>query len=77
MSYSHIKDKDGLTVEINISWCADDVRCVAQQKGVRLRKKEISNILDALWCGHDASMGINWDTIDHYIERALEDRGTK
>lgn len=67
-------DKDGYTIRIEIVWSAEDVLEVARKKKVKLSAKEIGKILDQMKWHHDASQGVNWDTIESYVERALEVR---
>jgi hypothetical protein len=63
-----------LLTEISIVWTDDDVRTQAENDGIILSKKEISNVLSLMENGHDATIGINWDTISFYIQKIIEER---
>lgn len=56
-------DKD----TIAISWNVEDVKFQAGTRDIKLSKKECRQVLEACLNQHDASIGINWDIIDHYI----------
>ena len=63
-----------LLTKINITWTDDDVRTQAENDNVVLSKKEISNVLSLMEHDHDATIGINWDTISYCIQRIIEER---
>ena len=54
--------------QISIIWSSEDVEGRADDIGVFLDKTEIRLILKRMERMHDASIGINWDTIDAHIE---------
>jgi hypothetical protein len=56
--------------EISIVWCVEDVQAVddtISNEGARI-------ILQAMKDGHDATIGINWDVIEYYIDAWKEGR---
>jgi hypothetical protein len=46
----------------------------AKQKGVKLTEDEANEILLEMERKHDADIGINWETIDDYIESLVDVR---
>ena len=50
--------------EISIKWCIDDVLSVDD----RLTEEQASEVLQLMKRRHDASIGINWDTISCHID---------
>lgn len=57
-----------------IVWCADDVIERAFETGITISKKEANEIIEKMEDGHDATLGICWDTIDDWIANLLEDK---
>lgn len=53
--------------EIKITWTTDDILMRADEIGIELTELEADNLLDDLYENHDASIGINWETIGIYI----------
>lgn len=51
-----------------IIWTGDDVRTIANQNKKRLSNKRINEIVSELERRHDASIGVNWDTIEFLVE---------
>ena len=69
-----IRKKNGITVEINPSWCTQDIFEQARNNGIKLSKKECGYVLDYCINDHDASVGINWEVIDNYIDMVVAER---
>tara|TARA_Y100000114_G_scaffold4272_1_gene3580 strand:+ start:182 stop:379 length:198 start_codon:yes stop_codon:yes gene_type:complete len=61
-------------MEINITWSTEDVLHQAKQKGVKLTEDEANEILLEMQRDYDADVGINWETIDDYIEGLVDVR---
>jgi hypothetical protein len=61
-------------MEISIIWSTEDVLHQAKQKGVKLTEDEANEILLEMERKHDADIGINWETIDDYIESLVDVR---
>ena len=61
-------------MEINITWSTEDVLHQAKEKGVKLTEDEANDILLHMERKHDACIGINWDTIDVYIDDLVDAR---
>ncbi|MEC8306439.1 MAG: hypothetical protein VXZ72_01070 [Chlamydiota bacterium] len=61
-------------MEINITWSTEDVLHQAKQKGVNLTEDEANEILLEMERKHDADVGINWETIDVYIDDLVDAR---
>lgn len=49
-------------------WCEGDVLGRAEELKIKITRGRAQEILDLIDRGHDASMGISWDTIDNYLE---------
>lgn len=62
-------DNTNLRTSISIEWGADDV--LAQDSA--LTPTQVSTVLDRMLRDHDATIGINWDVIDHHIAEVLAD----
>lgn len=50
-------------IEINITWCTEDVLHTANEMDVSLSKKEANEILKMVERYHDAEYGVSWLTI--------------
>jgi hypothetical protein len=50
--------------EISITWSYEDV----QQQDPTLTDDEARQVLKLMKDGHDATIGINWETIDAWID---------
>ena len=61
-------------MEISIIWTTEDVLHQAKEKGVKLTEDEANEILLQMERKHDADVGINWETIDDYIEGLVDVR---
>ena len=70
-----------ITTEINILWTNEDVQGCAKdwddEKPDILTDEQCGRVLDSLDNNHDASIGINWDTIDYYIKEIQEEDANK
>lgn len=81
MSFAYNK-----TNSISLKWCVDDVQNQLNElkesdwfekkygENVKLTHDECMEILNAILFGHDASIGVNWDTIEYYIGEYLDER---
>jgi hypothetical protein len=54
--------------KIIVVWCIDDVIGRAKERGIKLSRKKALEALEGMERRHDASMGINWDTVDCWID---------
>ena len=61
-------------MEISIIWSTEDVLHQAKEKGVKLTEDEANQILLQMERKHDADIGINWETIDVYIDDLVDAR---
>jgi|TARA_Y100000052_G_scaffold17861_1_gene17459 hypothetical protein len=61
-------------MEINITWCTDDVLHQAKEQGVTLTEDEANEILLHMESKHDANIGISWDVMDVYIQDLVDNR---
>jgi hypothetical protein len=57
-----------------IIWSVEDVLEQAHERNVKCSKVEAEEILDKMENAHDATLGINWDTIDSYLDDIREKR---
>jgi len=56
---------------ILIEWVTDDVHAQAKEKGLRISNEDARNLLADMERKHDASIGINWDVIDCYLDNPM------
>ena len=60
---------------IAIIWCIEDVYTQAEDDGIDdLTHEEAMSVLDRLYRKHDATIGINWDTLSYWIEEVRGER---
>lgn len=64
-----------------IIWSVDDILFRAHERGVKVSQSEAEDIIDEMEDKHDATMGLNWDTIDCYLgdldDKRREEEKTK
>lgn len=48
-------------------WSVEDVLMQAQNEGLRISTEDAKELLADMMRKHDASIGINWDTISTYL----------
>ena len=61
-------------MEISIIWSTEDVLQRAKDNDVKLTEDEANSILLEMQRDYDADVGINWETIDDYIEGLVDIR---
>ena len=61
-------------MEIHIGWSTEDVLQRAKDSDVKLTEDEANSILLEIQRDYDADVGINWETIDDYIEGLVDVR---
>ena len=61
-------------MEIHIEWSTEDVLQRAKDNDVKLTEDEANSILLEMQRDYDADVGINWETIDDYIEGLVDIR---
>jgi|TARA_R100001509_G_scaffold88809_2_gene50867 hypothetical protein len=61
-------------MEIHIGWSTEDVLQRAKDNDVKLTEDEANSILLEMQRDYDADVGINWETIDDYIEGLVDVR---
>ena len=61
-------------MEINIIWSTEDVLQRAKDNDVKITEDEANSILLEMQRDYDADVGINWETIDDYIEDLVDAR---
>lgn len=64
---SHTYDHEKRTVEIRVTWSADDVLEVNSD----LNADQVAGVLDLLKKHHDANIGITWEVIEATIDTYL------
>lgn len=65
-------DKD----TIAISWCIDDLKWVAEDRGLDvtgLTDDDFRDVLGIVVRRHDACIGINWDVLECHLEMYIDD----
>ena len=55
-------------MEIHIGWSTEDVLQRAKDNDVKITEDEANSILLEMQRDYDADVGINWETIDDYLE---------
>ena len=53
-------------------WHIDDVLGLAKERGKKLTKKQAKEVISLVSSKQDAELGINWDTIDCWIDMVKE-----
>jgi hypothetical protein len=61
-------------MEISIGWSTEDVLQRAKDNDVKVTEDEANSILLEIQRDYDADVGINWETIDDYIEGLVDVR---
>ena len=61
-------------MEIHIEWSTEDVLQRAKDNDVKLTEDEANSILLEMQRDYDADVGINWETIDVYIDDLVDVR---
>ena len=61
-------------MEIHIGWSTEDVLQRAKDNDVKLTDDEANSILLEMQREYDADVGINWETIDDYIDDLVDVR---
>lgn len=64
---SHTYDHEKRTVEIRVTWSADDVLNVNSD----LNANQVAGVLEMLKKHHDANIGITWEVIEATIDTYL------
>jgi len=61
---------------ICLIWCIDDIKYTMQDREnpIEITDKECMGILTDMDSNHDASLGINWDTINYYLDNFIEEK---
>lgn len=54
--------------QIAIIWDIDDVQDMAKKRNMKLTDEQAFEILTKMKSQHDCTIGINWDTIDCYLD---------
>jgi hypothetical protein len=49
-------------------WSVDDVLVRARERDIKISRAQAEKIIERIHTGHDASIGINWDVIDAYLD---------
>lgn len=58
-----------------IIWSVGDVIDRAHERGVKVSQSEAEDIIEEMEHRHDATIGINWDTIDVFLQDLDWERG--
>ena len=70
-----VRDKDGLCIEIKLSWCIEDVLEQAKNSKIKITREEAGRVLELCLHKHDCNLGITWDTLDFHIDTIVSERG--
>ena len=55
-------------------WQVEDVEYWAEEREMEVSKEEAAKILGAMNDNHDATNGMNWDTIDYWLDELRLER---
>jgi hypothetical protein len=55
-------------------WCTEDIICQAEEHDVTITNEEAKDVLMMMEKHHDASVGINWEVIDVYIDLFVQEK---
>lgn len=69
-----VLDAIDISNTIYMSWNVEDVLVRAEDRDIELTEDEARKILHQLDEKHDASIGINWDTIDCITDMFLQEK---
>lgn len=75
-TWDHIKSYEKQFIagdSIALIWNIEDVVCVAEDNDYELTDDQARDVLSLLVSKHDATIGINWDVIECWIEMYLND----
>lgn len=61
----YLKPTDHVAISI---WSIEDVQDQAKERKIKISKRKAEELLDDLDRHQDASIGINWDTINAYLD---------
>lgn len=50
--------------QIAITWCVEDVKSIAPD----LTHKQCQDVLQCVLYKHDATVGVNWDTLEYWAD---------
>lgn len=53
---------------IGVYWCDDDIREAAKNMGIELTDDQVNDIIGYIERKHDANIGINWESIEVFID---------
>jgi len=67
----HYSPDERVAVDI---WCVEDVLDRAEERGINISRREAEEIIDDIHKNTDATIGINWDVIDAYLDE-VKSRG--
>jgi hypothetical protein len=71
-------DEDVMNKEnsISIKWCVSDIEIAmdCREDKIDISKKECMDILLLMERRHDASLGINWDGIEYYLDEFIKEK---
>lgn len=60
---------------IAITWSTEDViSCAEENNNAEITEEEARDILESVCHSHDASIGINWDTIKFAVDDKLDEK---
>ena len=66
-------DDKGDLVEVASGWHIEDVLGQAKNDDVEITREQAQSVLGYLINKHDATIGINWDTISYWIDYIVEE----
>jgi len=61
-----------LSETISIVWHVDDVLEQAKQRNIKISRDQATHLLHRMDAKHDATIGINWEVIDCYLDMHKE-----
>lgn len=67
----HYKSDDEI---LHIFWTAEDLKCREDELDIYLTPQERNKILRLIESEHSADIGVNWNTLDYYIDKIHKER---
>ena len=60
--------------KIAVVWTVEDIEEIAIDDGLKISQKQAVEVLEQILDKHDATVGINWDTIRYALDKYLRSK---
>ena len=61
--------------KIALTWSINDVRTAVAERGRKITKEQARGVLNLTQENHEASLGVNWDTLRMWADAILDEEG--